>query len=153
MKEKGLLPIGYEVYVHLGGDVFGQPASGGIERTRLFSFVDLHFIHPRSSVFFLFIAKEDLRLILCLFLHPSSLSSSGLPVGALINCCDNSGAKNLYIIAVKVRRHSVFNHCTLSRISPSLFDLSACLLLCLDSDMETVAEEVVLLRLSLSLSQ
>ena len=26
----------------------------------------------------------------------------GLPVGALINCCDNSGAKNLYIIAVKV---------------------------------------------------
>ncbi|KAL8439695.1 hypothetical protein Efla_004815 [Eimeria flavescens] len=25
----------------------------------------------------------------------------GLPVGALINCCDNSGAKNLYIIAVK----------------------------------------------------
>ncbi|CDJ68110.1 60S ribosomal protein L23, putative [Eimeria necatrix] len=25
----------------------------------------------------------------------------GLPVGALINCCDNSGAKNLFIIAVK----------------------------------------------------
>eukprot|EP01029_Cantina_marsupialis_P002375 TRINITY_DN1220_c0_g1_i1.p2 TRINITY_DN1220_c0_g1~~TRINITY_DN1220_c0_g1_i1.p2 ORF type:complete len:141 (+),score=29.56 TRINITY_DN1220_c0_g1_i1:26-448(+) len=25
----------------------------------------------------------------------------GLPVGALINCADNSGAKNLYIIAVK----------------------------------------------------
>eukprot|EP00923_Selenidium_pygospionis_P009824 GHVN01016941.1.p1 GENE.GHVN01016941.1~~GHVN01016941.1.p1 ORF type:complete len:140 (+),score=21.18 GHVN01016941.1:299-718(+) len=25
----------------------------------------------------------------------------GLNVGALINCCDNSGAKNLYIIAVK----------------------------------------------------
>eukprot|EP00088_Acartia_fossae_P039869 TRINITY_DN41503_c0_g1_i1.p1 TRINITY_DN41503_c0_g1~~TRINITY_DN41503_c0_g1_i1.p1 ORF type:complete len:139 (-),score=10.75 TRINITY_DN41503_c0_g1_i1:217-633(-) len=27
--------------------------------------------------------------------------SLGLPVGALINCADNSGAKNLYIIAVK----------------------------------------------------
>lgn len=26
----------------------------------------------------------------------------GLPVGALINCCDNSGGRNLYIIAVKV---------------------------------------------------
>eukprot|EP01070_Trichotokara_eunicae_P004514 Trichotokara_eunicae@DN3999_c0_g1_i3.p2 len=25
----------------------------------------------------------------------------GLNVGALINCCDNSGAKNLYIVAVK----------------------------------------------------
>lgn len=25
----------------------------------------------------------------------------GLPVGAVINCADNSGAKNLYIIAVK----------------------------------------------------
>lgn len=25
----------------------------------------------------------------------------GLPVGAIINCADNSGAKNLYIIAVK----------------------------------------------------
>ncbi|EDO08200.1 ribosomal protein L14p/L23e family protein [Babesia bovis T2Bo] len=25
----------------------------------------------------------------------------GLPVGAIINCCDNSGGKNLYIIAVK----------------------------------------------------
>eukprot|EP00918_Siedleckia_nematoides_P061009 GHVU01133164.1.p1 GENE.GHVU01133164.1~~GHVU01133164.1.p1 ORF type:complete len:140 (-),score=31.47 GHVU01133164.1:394-813(-) len=25
----------------------------------------------------------------------------GLNVGAIINCCDNSGAKNLYIIAVK----------------------------------------------------
>ncbi|EUR66329.1 hypothetical protein PFBG_04616 [Plasmodium falciparum 7G8] len=24
-----------------------------------------------------------------------------LPVGALINCCDNSGGKNLYIIAVQ----------------------------------------------------
>ncbi|KAG9395215.1 Ribosomal protein L14b/L23e [Carpediemonas membranifera] len=24
----------------------------------------------------------------------------GLPTGAVINCCDNSGAKNLYIIAV-----------------------------------------------------
>lgn len=24
----------------------------------------------------------------------------GLPVGAIINCCDNSGGKNLYIIAV-----------------------------------------------------
>lgn len=27
----------------------------------------------------------------------------GLPVGALINCADNTGAKNIYIIAVKVR--------------------------------------------------
>ena len=27
--------------------------------------------------------------------------SLGLPVGAVINCCDNSGARNLYIIAVK----------------------------------------------------
>lgn len=27
--------------------------------------------------------------------------SLGLPVGAVINCADNSGAKNLYIIAVK----------------------------------------------------
>ena len=26
----------------------------------------------------------------------------GLPVGALINCADNTGAKNIYIIAVKV---------------------------------------------------
>ena len=25
----------------------------------------------------------------------------GLPVGAVMNCCDNSGARNLYIIAVK----------------------------------------------------
>merc|ERR1711920_317272 len=25
----------------------------------------------------------------------------GLPVGAVMNCCDNSGAKNLYIISVK----------------------------------------------------
>lgn len=25
----------------------------------------------------------------------------GLPVGAVINCADNTGAKNLYIIAVK----------------------------------------------------
>lgn len=25
----------------------------------------------------------------------------GLPVGAVVNCCDNSGAKNLYVIAVK----------------------------------------------------
>merc|ERR1719414_2612109 len=25
----------------------------------------------------------------------------GLPVGAVVNCCDNTGAKNLYIIAVK----------------------------------------------------
>ena len=25
----------------------------------------------------------------------------GLPVGAVINCADNSGAKNLYVIAVK----------------------------------------------------
>eukprot|EP01105_Mastigella_eilhardi_P021636 TRINITY_DN525_c0_g1_i2.p1 TRINITY_DN525_c0_g1~~TRINITY_DN525_c0_g1_i2.p1 ORF type:complete len:141 (-),score=27.43 TRINITY_DN525_c0_g1_i2:57-479(-) len=25
----------------------------------------------------------------------------GLPVGAVMNCCDNTGAKNLYIIAVK----------------------------------------------------
>ncbi len=25
----------------------------------------------------------------------------GLPVGAIVNCADNSGAKNLYIIAVK----------------------------------------------------
>ena len=27
--------------------------------------------------------------------------SAGLPVGACINCCDNSGAKNLYVISVK----------------------------------------------------
>ena len=27
--------------------------------------------------------------------------SLGLPVGAVINCADNTGAKNLYIIAVK----------------------------------------------------
>lgn len=27
--------------------------------------------------------------------------SLGLPVGAVINCCDNSGARNLYILAVK----------------------------------------------------
>jgi large subunit ribosomal protein L23e len=25
----------------------------------------------------------------------------GLPVGAIMNCADNSGAKNLYVIAVK----------------------------------------------------
>ncbi|KAH8813055.1 ribosomal protein L14 domain-containing protein [Xylogone sp. PMI_703] len=25
----------------------------------------------------------------------------GLPVGAVMNCCDNSGARNLYIISVK----------------------------------------------------
>jgi len=25
----------------------------------------------------------------------------GLPVGAVMNCCDNSGARNLYIIAVR----------------------------------------------------
>ncbi|EGV63987.1 60S ribosomal protein L23A [Yamadazyma tenuis] len=27
--------------------------------------------------------------------------SLGLPVGAVLNCCDNSGARNLYILAVK----------------------------------------------------
>ncbi len=27
--------------------------------------------------------------------------SLGLPVGAIMNCADNSGARNLYIIAVK----------------------------------------------------
>jgi large subunit ribosomal protein L23e len=27
--------------------------------------------------------------------------SLGLPVGAVINCADNTGAKNIYIIAVK----------------------------------------------------
>ena len=27
--------------------------------------------------------------------------SLGLPVGAVVNCADNTGAKNLYIIAVK----------------------------------------------------
>ncbi|CAK7897192.1 60S ribosomal protein L23-A [[Candida] anglica] len=27
--------------------------------------------------------------------------SLGLPVGAVMNCCDNSGARNLYILAVK----------------------------------------------------
>ena len=27
----------------------------------------------------------------------------GLPVAALLNCADNSGAKNLYIVAVKER--------------------------------------------------
>lgn len=25
----------------------------------------------------------------------------GLPAGAVVNCCDNSGAKNLYVLAVK----------------------------------------------------
>ena len=30
----------------------------------------------------------------------------GLPVGAIINCADNSGAKNLYIIAVfRIKGH------------------------------------------------
>lgn len=28
-------------------------------------------------------------------------SQLGLPVGAVVNCCDNSGARNLYILAVK----------------------------------------------------
>eukprot|EP01106_Pelomyxa_sp_JSP_P019585 TRINITY_DN9963_c0_g1_i1.p2 TRINITY_DN9963_c0_g1~~TRINITY_DN9963_c0_g1_i1.p2 ORF type:complete len:144 (-),score=25.26 TRINITY_DN9963_c0_g1_i1:17-394(-) len=27
--------------------------------------------------------------------------SLGLPTGAVVNCCDNSGAKNLYIVSVK----------------------------------------------------
>jgi len=27
--------------------------------------------------------------------------SYGLPVGAVVNCADNTGAKNLYLIAVK----------------------------------------------------
>ncbi|KAK7684658.1 60S ribosomal protein L23A [Cerrena zonata] len=27
--------------------------------------------------------------------------SLGLPTGAVLNCCDNSGARNLYILAVK----------------------------------------------------
>lgn len=27
--------------------------------------------------------------------------SLGLPVGAVVNCCDNSGARNLYIVSVK----------------------------------------------------
>lgn len=27
--------------------------------------------------------------------------SLGLPVGAVMNCCDNSGARNLYVLAVK----------------------------------------------------
>lgn len=35
-------------------------------------------------------------------------SVAGLPVGALINCCDNSGAKNLFIIAVKVSAALIF---------------------------------------------
>lgn len=41
-------------------------------------------------------------------LHNSTLhlphlltSQLGLPVGAVVNCCDNSGARNLYILAVK----------------------------------------------------
>lgn len=25
----------------------------------------------------------------------------GLPAGAVVNCCDNSGAKNLYVVSVK----------------------------------------------------
>lgn len=28
----------------------------------------------------------------------------GLPVGAVVNCADNTGAKNLYVIAVKGRK-------------------------------------------------
>jgi large subunit ribosomal protein L23e len=30
--------------------------------------------------------------------------SLGLPVGAVVNCADNTGAKNLYVIAVKGRK-------------------------------------------------
>jgi large subunit ribosomal protein L23e len=28
----------------------------------------------------------------------------GLPVGAVVNCADNTGAKNLYVIAVKGKK-------------------------------------------------
>ena len=46
---------------------------------------------------------------LCLALTPGAKGASGakfrisvgLPVGAVMNCADNTGAKNLYIIAVK----------------------------------------------------
>uniref|UniRef100_A0A8C9Z8Q0 Large ribosomal subunit protein uL14 n=1 Tax=Sander lucioperca TaxID=283035 RepID=A0A8C9Z8Q0_SANLU len=36
-----------------------------------------------------------------MFARPSFRISLGLPVGAVINCADNTGAKNLYIISVK----------------------------------------------------
>ena len=50
-----------------------------------------------------------LSTVLVYFLSPGRGGSSGgkfrislgLPVGAVINCADNTGGKNLYIIAVK----------------------------------------------------
>lgn len=35
--------------------------------------------------------------------NPPSITNKqlGLPVGAVVNCCDNSGARNLYILSVK----------------------------------------------------
>ena len=41
--------------------------------------------------------------------------SLGLPVGAVMNCADNTGAKNLYIISVKRERPAPISLCTLIR--------------------------------------
>ena len=47
------------------------------------------------------------QLTSCSFFHSRGTAGNklkmtlGLPVGAVMNCCDNSGARNLYIIAVR----------------------------------------------------
>lgn len=54
-------------------------------------------------------AQRWLELTLCVLNYAGKKGASGakfrislgLPVGAVMNCADNTGAKNLYIIAVK----------------------------------------------------
>jgi large subunit ribosomal protein L23e len=64
-----------------------------------------HIINILSSPFFL--EKKCVLLIIYLFLGRGGVGggkfriSLGLPVGAVINCADNTGAKNLFVISVK----------------------------------------------------
>lgn len=57
-------------------------------------------------------APKNFQLLILFYLYPYTMSGSGasgnkfrmslgLPVGAVMNCCDNSGARNLYVLAVK----------------------------------------------------
>ncbi|KAF3992558.1 hypothetical protein FT663_01423 [Candidozyma haemuli var. vulneris] len=60
---------------------------------------------PDTNCFIRFRRSNSLRYILQLPAHRSRFQYTnrqlGLPVGAVVNCCDNSGARNLYILAVK----------------------------------------------------
>jgi len=45
----------------------------------------------------------------------------GLPVGAIMNCADNSGAKNLYVIAVVGIKVNRLRHAQISRLKKPFF--------------------------------